>query len=314
MIPPVAHFVWLGADFPWLNVLAVRSAALRGGFERVVVHLGDPIESARRRELEAIGNVELRRVELRPLLGADRLLTLYGQLTAPAARSNVLRAAILAREGGVYLDMDTVTIGDLSAIRGGCGAFCGLEHVAFPGHAGVASFARGLVLSGVRAGLRRVPRGFRWFRRVQHLYPLAANNAVLGAAPGHRLVGALLERMARMPRQAALRRFALGTHLLQETLRECPGGDVRVFGPELFYPLGPEISRYWFGGSRAEDLGRVLSPETRVVHWYASHHTRAEQRRFGPGHAGREGEPALLSRLLEAFDLLDPQKKPRPAP
>jgi hypothetical protein len=29
MIPAVAHFIWLTPDFPWLNLLAVQSAARR---------------------------------------------------------------------------------------------------------------------------------------------------------------------------------------------------------------------------------------------------------------------------------------------
>ena len=37
-IPLTAHFVWFGAALPWVNVLALRSAAERGGFDRVVLH------------------------------------------------------------------------------------------------------------------------------------------------------------------------------------------------------------------------------------------------------------------------------------
>ena len=39
-----AHFVWYGPSLPWLYALAVRSAALRSGLSRVVLHHADELQ------------------------------------------------------------------------------------------------------------------------------------------------------------------------------------------------------------------------------------------------------------------------------
>ncbi len=305
MIPALAHLVWVTPDFPWLNVLAVRSAALRGGFERVVLHLTHDLEPARISELSELPNVELRRLSPEALLEEPSLLARYRELESPAARSNLLRAAILEREGGVYLDMDTLTIRDLSALRAGRRLFCGLEHVAFPaprpGQSAAAVRSRGLWLTAMREGMRHAPGGWRYFRRVEHWFPRAANNAVLGATARHPFVSELLSRMARMPRENALRRYALGTHLLQRALLDYTADDLGVFPPSVFYPLGPRISRHWFARCKNPDPHAVVSNETCVVHWYASLHSHSE--RVTPEYVRRNAEHQLLSRLISEFQL-----------
>ncbi|HVJ19637.1 MAG TPA: glycosyltransferase [Polyangiaceae bacterium] len=311
MIPAIAHFIWLTPDFPWLNVLAVRSAALRGGFERVVVH----VTHEPSHELDGVPGVEVRRLDPAALLRDPSLLARYHELSSPAARSNLLRAAILEREGGVYLDMDTVTIRDLSSLRAGRRFFCGLEHVAFPapqpGQSAAALRSRGMALTAMREGMRHAPGGWRYFRKVEHLFPRAANNAVLGATPGHPFLNELLERMARMPRQSALRRYALGTHLLQRALAQYDADDLAVFGPSVFYPLGPRISRHWFARCRHPDLQGVVSGDTRVVHWYASLHTEFE--RINPQFLRENADTQLFARLVREFQLLEATKKTSPS-
>jgi hypothetical protein len=316
MIPALAHFVWLTPGFPWLNTLAVRSAALRGGFERVIVHLAHELEPERARELGEHPRVELRRIEPASLLGDPALRARYGELSSPAARSNLLRAAILEREGGVYLDMDTVTIRELRPLLDAHGFFCGLEHVAFPAPLEAQSAAvlrsRGLALSALREGLRHLPSGWRHFRGVEPLFPRAANNAVLGASAGHPLLRELLQRMANMPRESALRRYALGTHLLQRALREHREDDVATLEPSVFYPLGPRVSRHWFARCRRPDVHAVVSRETRVVHWYASLHERFD--RVTEASVLRNRESQLFSRLVCEFGLIpDAQKKTSPS-
>jgi hypothetical protein len=316
MIPALAHFVWLTPELPWLNVLALHSAALRGGFERVVLH-ASALSAGARQALGAVPGLELRSVEPRELLAEPRLRRRFAELSSPAAQSNVLRAAILAREGGVYLDMDTVTVRSLEPLRRGAQVFCGLEHVAYPafveGQSRVAVQARGLGLSLLRSGLRRTPEGWRHFRRVQHLFPRAANNAVLGAAPGHPFLLGLLERMASLPSSTALRRYALGTHLLQRALRERAARDVVVHEPSAFYPLGPVISGHWFTPGEPEDLRDLLGSETRVVHWYASLRTRRQQQRMTPEFVQRQGSRQLLSRLIRELELHGATKKASPS-
>ena len=73
MIPATCHFVWLGKRFPWLNALAVVSAAKSGGFEQVVLHADDALdESPHAAALRSVPGFELRPVELDALARAPR--------------------------------------------------------------------------------------------------------------------------------------------------------------------------------------------------------------------------------------------------
>jgi hypothetical protein len=283
VIPPVAHFVWLGRELPWAYALAIISAARRGGFARVVVHHTDvPDGGTGWRDAAREPRVELARLDptacLRRVAGlGDRLLDVYRSLSAPAARSNVLRAAILHEQGGVYLDTDTITLARLCPLRE-ASAFCGLEHVVLPRAVRASRsprvWAGVAVRSAVREVLRRVPAGYRVFAKVSDRFALAANNAVLGAEPGHPLVQALLRGMVATPRELWHVRFALGTHLLQATI-DAHREAIVLHPPDVFYPLAPEISAHWFRLRSQSDLGEVVSPATRVIHWYASVRTRA---------------------------------------
>ncbi|HRE92375.1 MAG TPA: glycosyltransferase [Myxococcota bacterium] len=203
-----------------------------------------------------------------------RLEAIANRLEKPAARANLLRAALLYSEGGIYLDTDTLTLRPFDDLRQGFGAFCGEEHIVFP--AAVAGDRRPLVMasalarSAAREGLRLMPDGWAAFGRVSDWYHRAANNAVLGARPGHPLMRRLLEGMTRVPDDKVTVRFALGTHLLQKTLADFGEYDLWVAPPAVFYPLGPEISQHWFKPARRLRLDEMVRPETRVVHWYAS--------------------------------------------
>lgn len=306
MIPPRAHLIWFGRTLPWVHALAVRSAARRGGFERVVLHHADALEPGP--GLEALrGNprIELRRLDpaavFAPLgLLAGPLGAIYDGLTAPAAKANVLRAALLAVEGGVYLDTDTVTVRPFDALRR-AGAFCGVEHLALP--FGVRRSRNPLVwaLAGlkllVRDLLRRVPGGYRAFRRLARWYPAAPNNAVLGAEPGHPFVIELLCRMVETPPSRRRVRFALGTHLLGETVQTDRDPSVVVHPPRTFYPLPPEISEHWFRVGRRPPLCEVLPAETVTVHWYASVRTAGLVPRIDPAYVRAHADRQLFSAL-----------------
>jgi hypothetical protein len=316
VVPKVAHFIWYGASFPWLNALALQSAHDHGGLDRVVLHYDGRLDPglldrlrATMPRLEArpidstrtLDAVDATRADAAPLLG-PRLSQLYAQLQAPAAKANVLRAAILCSEGGVYLDIDTVTLAPLTPLLDR--AFCGSEPIAFPEHVmrsrhpGV--WARALALHGARLVLREAPRGYRAFRSIEGLYTRAANNAVLGAPAQHPFVRALLQGMVELPESQRLVRFALGTHLLQRTIAGYRGDDFALHPPALFYPLGPEISRHWFRiepEARGVQLDDVLHPTTLIVHWYASVRNRAIVDRMDAAFVREHAERQLLSAL-----------------
>ncbi len=317
MIPPVAHFLWFGPELPWVYALALRSAAARGGFERVVLHHEDDLgRSPGFVDLAGRPSVETRRLDPeRVAASAPRggaLVDLLRRLRAPAARANLVRAALLAAEGGVYLDLDTVTVASLAPLRAEASFFCGLERLVFPGELkrsrSPARWSAALARTALRDLCRRAPEGWRHFRRIEPFYPRAANNAVLGAEPGHPLLAELLERMAAMPPALQTVRFALGTHLLQAVVQGAEGTaaarGLRVYEPPVFYPLGPEISEHWFRFTPRPRPDEALLPETRVVHWYASVRTRGVVERIDPAYVRANAHRQLFSAL--ALPLLDP--------
>jgi hypothetical protein len=281
LIPLRAHFIWLGAELPWVHVLAIRSAAERGGFERVVLHHDEDLSPAPHYgALRAIDRLELRRLEVRDLLGrcsplASALGPIFDGLPTPPIRKDLIRLALLYLEGGVYLDLDTVTVGSFVELCAEADAFCGEERIVFPGNVrhskNPAVQLQAQLRNGIRDVLGYVPRGWALFRAVERFYPRAANGAVLASAPRGRFVTAALERLIELPPAVQRRSCGIGPHLIQEMAAKFARPDLVVHPPPVFYPLGPEISRHWFylreGQAR---LDQVLRPETRVVHWYGS--------------------------------------------
>ena len=283
MIPAVLHFVWLGPVFPWLNALAIVSAAECGGFERIVLHTDCSPEVVFRHR----GLAQLRaRFELRPIdLGdlaknAGRTVCdarrTYDVMTSAAARSDVLRALILAGEGGVYLDLDTITVASFRPLLERCGAFVGQERICFPNwtfeRPPLSGVARACALSVTRYALRLAPRGYRAFSRIAQHYPLSVNNAVLGSEAHHPFIEAYVDAMLALPAEQAARRYAVGPHLLA---RVCPRFErhehpVTLLDSSAFYPLPPVISEHWWRTVRPPDLPELLTNDTLVVHWYAS--------------------------------------------
>ncbi|MGB5810802.1 MAG: glycosyltransferase [Polyangiales bacterium] len=283
MIPSTAHFVWYGTRLAYLYALAVRSAATHGGFEAVRLHHADPLdEEPHVRALRELPNVEFVALDDQRLCDevvGPKLADLSRELVSPAARSNVARMALLIRDGGVYLDTDTLTVRPFDEVRGASNAFIGQERIVFPGHV-VRSRdprvkAKAYAMTALRDVYRRIPHGYRAFQRIEPHYHLAVNNAVIGSAPGHPFVRACVDEMVRMPAERRLRRYALGPHLLQAMVSEGKVDDLRLCMPEQFYPLAPEISAHWFrdypGGA---DGRKVVGPTTCCVHWYASVRTK----------------------------------------
>lgn len=310
MIPATAHFVWLGSWFPWFNVLAIRSALERGGFARVVLHHDEALVASACGPLLSDPRVHFRRLDLEALCagaGVDPapFAALLSELTAPSARSNVLRCLALAAEGGVYLDTDTVTVKTLDDLRARGGAFCGQERVARPlrwiQKRRSADQFKSLALLGLRQAFRLWPRGYLHFRMVEGLYPLAVNNAVLGCAARHPFMLELLARMVMVPPARRRVRFALGTHLLQRHVADYAGPGLVVYPPEYFYPLAPEIADHWFRHHARHDLDQVLSPQTRIVHWYGSTHRRRTMVRLAPDYVLANARRQMLSQLAAPF-------------
>jgi len=209
-------------------------------------------------------------------LGAP-LTELHDKLNKPNARANMVRAAILATEGGVYLDTDTITVKSLDALRA-APVFCGRERVVLPAalirDKRLRRVMKSWSLMALREACRQAPQGWRWFRHVEPWYPTAVNNAVVGAQPDHPLMRALVQAMVDLPASRHHVPYALGTHLLQDRVAQYEGDDLVVHPPAVFFPLGPEISHHWFRMRADTPLDEVLADDTHVVHWYASVRTK----------------------------------------
>ncbi|MGF1510328.1 MAG: glycosyltransferase [Myxococcota bacterium] len=316
MIPPFAHFIWFGPRFPWVNAWAIRSAVVRGGFDRVVLHHDSDLGGqAPFDELLGLSKFEARQLRPRELFevaGArrDALIQIYDSLEKPNARANMVRAAILAREGGVYLDTDTITVRSLDALRRASG-FCGEERVVLPVRELTDRRAHQILkrwaLMGLREVCRRQSGGWRSFRRFEAWYPTAVNNAVLGAEAQHPFILRLLSAMAEVPEPRRRMSYALGTHLLQQQLSSHEESASRegwvIHPPPVFYPIGPEVSQHWFRLNGVY-LKEILTDETTVVHWYQSVRTKDLVRGIDPdyvrAHADRQMFSALVLPLMEA--------------
>jgi hypothetical protein len=310
LIPPLAHLVWFGQQFPWVNVLAVRSAALRGGFERVVLHHDSDLSSTPHfRELVETPHVTLERLDVPALLQScgvheSTLSCVYRRLQSPAMRSDLVRLAVLYSRGGVYLDTDTVTLASFEALR--CvGAFCGQERIVYPAAVRAsrnpAVFLGARMRSQLRGLLRIAPRGHRIFRAIERFYPTAENNAVLASVARGPFIERLLANIRDLDPEAQSTLYAIGPHLLQTTVADYHGTDLVVHPPEVFFPLGPEISEHWFRTVRHADLREVLSPNTRLVHWYGSVRTKHLVPSIDPAYVRRNARTQLFSALALPF-------------
>lgn len=308
-IPAKLHFCWIGRRLSWAYVFALLSAAERSGMRDIILHHTDELEdSPEIRALAAAPGITLRRID--PLaclalaaerLGAgDELAALYQSLTSPVLRSDVLRAAILYLEGGIYLDLDTITVAPLVPLLDSA-QFVATEIIVWPQRVRKSRspvlWGRVLALDVMRKAMRRLPDGWRMFRRVEKLYFRGVNNAVLGAMPEAPLLAEYLRAMTRLPAERQQQNYALGPELLQDVADGFPANALAVHPPHVFFPLPPEISEHWFRPARPE-LDAVLLPGTRVVHWYASVRTRRRVALITPEYVRENRHRELYSALV----------------
>jgi len=309
-IPARVHFCWIGARLPWAYVFAVLSAAERGGLPEVTLNHTDPLEDcAETRALTGAAGVTLRRIdptaylaEAGDALGVGvGLALLYGRIASPVMRTDLLRAAILYRQGGIYLDLDTITVASLAPLLD-TPQFVGHEYIVWPHFVRTsrspARWARSLALDLMRKTMRHAAHGWKGFRRIERLYYRGLNNAVMGAEPNSVLFARYLRAMLIVTPDRLLEAYALGPDLLQDMVGAGQTDDLTIHSPQVFYPLPPEISEHWFRASRTVKLDRVLSAETRVVHWYASVRTKTRVAQINPAYVETHRQNQLYSALV----------------
>ena len=308
-IPARAHFCWIGTRLPWACAFAVLSAAKHGELSEIVLHHTDVLdEDAALAALKQTPRVRLSRVDPiaylvqaeQKLDAPDGLAVIYRRLTNPAARIDLLRAAILYLEGGLYLDMDTVTTRSLLPLLN-TRQFVGCEFIIWPHFARTsrspALWARSLTLDLIRKTMRRLPQGWKLFRWVEKFCYRGINNAVMGAEALSPLFEDYLRAMLALPPERQIQPYALGPDLLQELVGRYGRDDLTIQEPHVFYPLPPEISEHWFRIGRNVRLDQVLWPETRIVHWYASVRTKSWVALIDPDFVRNHRESQLYSAL-----------------
>lgn len=313
-IPPRVHFCWIGPTLPWAYAIAPLSAAARAKAQEVAFHHTDmladgPVLDALRAEpgirLHHL-SPELCLAPVQQALGLGRILTeLYERLASPVQRADLLRAAILYAEGGVYLDVDTVTVAPLTPLLQ-ARQFLGTERIVWPHwiyqSRNPALWAKHVGLDLLRKALRRAPSGWRAFRLVEGAYVTAVNNAVMGGEAGAPVFAAALRAMAGLSGLTVPGRYALGPDLYQALLREDDFPDLALHAPTRFYPLPPEISEHWFRPCRRAGaaLAEVLSSDTLAVHWYSSIRTREAAEHISPASIQAQAGRQLYSALVQA--------------
>jgi hypothetical protein len=271
----------MGGSLPLFVRLAMASALRCTPAARLTLWHDGALSRAELGRLRDESRVELAVIDTLfegPPLGAPAglLAEVYATLREPAARSNLVRLVALAKHGGVYLDADTLTVRDLSPLLA-LDAFCGLEHVVWPRDKR-RSLSLYRVLGGPLRGLVRdacasLPDGDLLFAKLADHYALAANNAVLGFTAHHPFLLHMLACLSDLDGAERLRRYGLGTHLLQQALQEVgPRFGVHTLAPSAFYPLGPELSRLYFRERHAlgAAFDRIVTGDTYLVHWYGS--------------------------------------------
>jgi len=312
-IPARVHFCWIGPQLSWASAFALLSAAAQAGMDEVVLHHTDELEEgAVLTALRGTDGLHLERIDARACLAeagarlglSDALAALYSNLTSPVQRADVLRAAILYLQGGIYLDLDTITVASLCPLLD-APQFVGTEYIVWPhwvrSSRSWTVWAKHLALDVLRSGLRLCPGGWRGFRHVEHWYFKGVNNAVLGAQAGAPLFAVYLTAMAALPPARRSQPYALGPDLLQSLIEQFSSADLVIHEPGVFYPLAPEISTHWFR-TGAASLNLALQPQTRVVHWYASVRSKPYIALIDPDyvrtHRHTQLYSALVSRVL----------------
>jgi hypothetical protein len=311
-IPQHFHFIWIGAQLPFFARMAIESALQCTPDARATLWASEDLSrDAHTQALLRSGRFVHTKLDQEALfkdapteLPLDALAHAYANLSAPAARANIARLLVLAQYGGIYLDTDTTTLRDLAPLFA-LPAFCGLERVIWPlekryglhPYRVIGGPLRGLV----RNACARMAGGVRAFRRVERFYPTALNNAVFGFPARHPFLTAILTRISELPEEEQLRRYRLGTHLLQETFAAL-GAELGVVAlpPSAFYPLGPEISRHYF---RVRDdvaslSQEVIGPDTYLIHWYAS---VSELNDYDAARVNRERDQTLFAHVTARY-------------
>ncbi len=283
-IPNQYFFVWFGTAFPYTHYLAIKSVATFCRPDAIYLFLSDSMAEQPyfRRLLAEVQGLCVETIDIDSLIeetghpAGDEIRKIHAYLLENGywgPLSDVLRYLLLYSRGGVYLDMDILVVRDLRPLLNQSG-FCGREHILVSGKVAAGPsrlrYFRTAPLTMMRALFARCEDGVRYFEAISHFFIAAINGAVLGMAKDHPMLSEALDRLPKLGYQCPRRREIIGPDLLQDMLADNDRGDVTVYPPAYFYPLGPTMARHYFRPSK--DLvaleSRVISTNTYAIHWY----------------------------------------------
>jgi Glycosyltransferase sugar-binding region containing DXD motif len=307
MIPNIAHFIWIGEKLPYIYTIAIKSACIAGKFSTVKLHgNSELLKEPHVASLQNLKNFKFCNLDPKKVIESCNLPGFYEkyiQLVQPAGKANLLRLAILFKEGGVYLDTDTITLKPMESLLEN-EAFAGEEYIIKPYWVARSNSTLEHTKKHCRNIGRKIcvyiPHGYLLFEYISKFYLRAVNNAVLGAEPAAPLLKTMLNKIIEVPQEQLLIRFKLGTHLLQETLHENPHM-ATIQEPDLFYPLSPEICRHFFKNYGISQINRIISDKTKVVHWYASVKTKNIVKNITADYIKKHSSKQIFSHLALPF-------------
>ncbi len=282
-IPRRFHFLWSGPRFPYFARLAIESTLVAEPDAAIDVHVFGASPAAAPHFAAIARHPRVRITTIYPArafddldVDASALRATWSRIppTAVSAQSNLLRYAVLARHGGIYLDTDVLVVRGFDDLRHH-DAFAGQEQVLVidePWQAGERApwmirpavawaVGRGLARLATRWSAPRLARVAGWLE--PRWQGLGLNNAVIGARPGASFIRRLLQRATEVD---ATVRYRLGPTLISEVAR-ADRRDVAILPPVAFYGVPPSYSfRFFDGGPFA------IPAETRVLHVVSSNH------------------------------------------
>jgi len=276
MIPNRIFFIWFGNKLPLATGLAILSAKQIQKPEETILYIESNISGEGYDLIKDEPGITFKKIDdsIFTDLGDNGTCSrLFHILKSPASKVNLLRLALLYKEGGVYLDTDTIAIKPWNDLLQ-CKGFCGLEPVAFPQELFHSKNPFFYLLACARFLWRflcvYIPHGEQIFRLTEKFYSHCANNAILGSEAKNIFFEKVFAAINEMDEKEQLKHYRLGTHILQKVTGNKSSEIMKMFPPAYFYPVGPDISVHLFRKGSAKRLHKILLPQTRIVHWYNS--------------------------------------------
>jgi hypothetical protein len=279
MIPNRIFFIWFGNRLPFTTGLAILSAKQVQKPAETILYIESEKSELSGEGYDLIKNecgIMLKKIDdsIFADLGDNGVCSrLYKILKKPASKANLLRLALLYKEGGVYLDTDIIAVKPWDDLLK-CKGFCGLEPVTFSQKLFASKNPLFYLFAGIRFLWRflcvYLPCGEQIFRPTERFFSLCANNAILGSEAKNVFFEKVFAAINEMKEKEQLKSYRLGTHVMQKATGNKSSENMEMFPPAYFYPLGPDISVHLFRKGSAKRLNKILLPQTRIVHWYNS--------------------------------------------